>query len=100
MEGDFRSLNTDKVKGVNGTIDEYSTIVDSTRVSKKNVVFTHLRQSSRLREEIISMSDYHFKLISIGNVPFIYGVKPETIYYAIEINTAKGFPNIDLIPVI
>ncbi|MGC8618906.1 MAG: gas vesicle protein GvpD P-loop domain-containing protein [Thermoplasmata archaeon] len=57
------------------------------------------KPGQKISTEITHISDYKFKLTTKDNVIFIYGIKPFTKYYSIEIDDEKGYPNIKLIPV-
>lgn len=68
--------------------------------SSNDVGLSVVRTGQLLKEEIINISEYYVRLVSINNVPFIYGIKPRTIYYAVEVNKDLGFPNVKLVPVV
>ena len=57
------------------------------------------KPGQKINNEITNIADYKFKIISKDNVIFLYGIKPFTLFYAIEIDEEKGFPNIKLTPV-
>jgi KaiC/GvpD/RAD55 family RecA-like ATPase len=50
--------------------------------------------------EIINMMDTYFHIICIDNCPCIYGVRPRTPVYAIDIDQQKGKPHVCLTPIV
>ncbi len=87
------------VKGTESAIKEIFNMSQAIK-SSNDVGISAVRTGQILKDEIINISDYYVKLVSINNVPFIYGIKPRTIYYALEVDLQKGFPNIKLSPMV
>jgi hypothetical protein len=50
--------------------------------------------------EIINMMDTYFRIICIDNCPCIYGIRPRTLVYAINVNEEKGRPYVSLTPIV
>ncbi len=89
----------DAMRGYELTIKDILNSV-STVKSTKDIAIITSQTEDPLKEKIRSVADYHFKIESLNNVPVIYGIKPRTIYYIIEVDREKGFPNIKLIPML
>jgi len=87
------------VKGKEAAIKEIFNMSQAIK-SSNDIGISVVRICQSLKEEIINISDYYIKLISINSVPFIYGIKPRTVYYALEVDQEKGFPNIKLSPML
>ncbi len=94
------SLETlDAVRGYELTIKDILNAV-STVKSTKDIAIIMSQSEDPLKEKIRSVADYHFRIESLNNVPIFYGIKPRTIYYIIEVDREKGFPNVRLIPML
>ena len=65
-----------------------------------SVAISFTKPGQKINPEIINISDYLFKLITRENGILLYGIKPKTVYFAIEIDRKKGFPNLNLIPMV
>jgi len=65
-----------------------------------SVAISFTKPGQKINPEIKNISDYLFKLITLENGIFLYGIKPKTVYFAIEIDRKKGFPNLNLIPIV
>ena len=87
------------LKGMDISTNEIFNMAHSIKSSKDIAIFT-VRETQQLKNEIINISDYYFKLIEFENVPFIYGIKPKILYQAVMVDRNKGFPNITLVPMI
>jgi len=87
------------VKGTETAIKEIFNMSQAIK-SSNDIGISAVRTGQILKDEIINISDYYVKLVSINNVPFIYGIKPRTIYYALEVDKEKGFPNVKLSPMV
>lgn len=87
------------IKGTENAIKEIFNMSQAIK-SSNDVGISMVRTGQILTDEIINISDYYIRLTSINNVPFIYGIKPRTIYYAVEVDQEKGFPNVKLSPMV
>ena len=45
----------------------------------------------RLAKILASMADVHLKITREHGLPLVYGVKPRTGFYAIEMDTSQGY---------
>jgi len=53
-----------------------------------------------LRRELGAIADAHLKMIREHGVPIIYGLKPRTGLYAVEMDASKGYPMPSLTPIL
>lgn len=67
--------------------------------SSKAIVISITKPGQRISSEISNISDYQMRLLTRNGAVFLYGIKPRTIYYGIEIDEKRGFPYIKLVPV-
>ncbi|MGC9123485.1 MAG: gas vesicle protein GvpD P-loop domain-containing protein [Thermoplasmata archaeon] len=96
----FMGMDTlEYIKGTESAIKEIFSMSQAIK-SSKDVGISIVRVGQSLKDEIINISDYYVKLVSINSVPFITGIKPRTVYYAVEVNRDKGLPNIKLVPML
>jgi KaiC/GvpD/RAD55 family RecA-like ATPase len=58
------------------------------------------RPGLNITQEIMNMADTYFKIIDLNRYPCIYGIKPKTHIFAIVPDESKGFPYIDLVPIV
>jgi len=54
----------------------------------------------RLAKILASMADVHLKFVRRHRVVFVYGVRPTTGLYALEMDTSEGYPMPKLTPII
>jgi len=94
------SLETlDAVRGYDLTIKDILNAVTTVKSTKDIAIITS-QSDDPLKEKIRGVADYHFRIETMNNVPVIYGIKPRTIYYIIEVDRERGFPNVKLIPML
>lgn len=67
--------------------------------STMHIVVSMTKPGQKITSEISNISDYQFRVTTRDGGTFIYGIKPRTIYYSIEVNHEKGLPYLKLIPV-
>ena len=58
-----------------------------------------VKASSKIIQELSDIADVHLKLIEVNDSIFLYGIKPSTCAYNVELISKKGFPSIRLTPV-
>jgi hypothetical protein len=58
-----------------------------------------VKASSKVIQELSDIADVHLKLIEVNDSVFLYGIKPSTCAYNLEVISKKGFPSIRLTPV-
>jgi len=58
------------------------------------------KPGQEINREIKNIADYVMNLTMINSATFIYGIKPRTIYYGIEIDEKMGFPYLKLVPMV
>lgn len=58
------------------------------------------RPGLNITQEIVNMADTYFKIIDLNRYPCIFGIKPKTQVFAIVPDESKGFPYIDLVPIV
>ncbi|MEM3522699.1 MAG: ATPase domain-containing protein [Candidatus Bathyarchaeia archaeon] len=58
-----------------------------------------VKASSKLIQEFSDIADIHLKLIELNGSIFLYGIKPSTCAYSVEVASKKGFPSIKLTPI-
>jgi hypothetical protein len=54
----------------------------------------------RLAKILASMADVHLKFVRRHRVVLVYGVRPTTGLYALEMDTSEGYPMPKLTPII
>ncbi|MEM2896530.1 MAG: ATPase domain-containing protein [Candidatus Bathyarchaeia archaeon] len=66
---------------------------------RKSARMNVVKPSMKTTEELSDMADVHLKLIEIDGSIFLYGIKPSTCAYNVEVNSRRGYPFIGLTPV-
>ena len=59
-----------------------------------------IKPGLKLTQEIMNMADTYIKIVDINRCPCIYGIKPKTMVYAIVTDVNKGFPHVNLVPIV
>ncbi|MCK5548332.1 MAG: hypothetical protein KAI64_04915, partial [Thermoplasmata archaeon] len=59
-----------------------------------------IRPGLGLTQEIMNMADTYMRLIDLNRYPCLYCIKPKTMIYAIVPDKNRGFPYIDLAPIV
>lgn len=54
----------------------------------------------RLAKRLGAMSDIHLRLVREHGCPLLYGIKPRTCLYAVEMDAAEGYPLPRLTPIV
>lgn len=54
----------------------------------------------KLTQEIMNMADTYMKIVDINKCPCIYGIKPKTMIFAIVTDLKRGYPHINLMPIV
>jgi len=95
-------IGTDTIEYIKGSENAIKDLFNTSNVlkSSKDIGLFVVRENQKLKDEIINISDYYISMKEIENVPFIYGTKPRTIYNALIVDKARGFPNVDLVPLL
>ena len=68
--------------------------------SSKSIALSITKPGQKINKEIKNIADYVMILTTINGATFIYGIKPRTIYYGIEVDEKMGFPYLKLVPMI
>ncbi|MFP3318435.1 MAG: gas vesicle protein GvpD P-loop domain-containing protein [Thermoplasmata archaeon] len=68
--------------------------------SSKSIALAITKPGQKINKEIKNIADYVMILTTINGATFIYGIKPRTIYYGIEIDEKMGFPYLKLVPMV
>ncbi|MGC9203946.1 MAG: ATPase domain-containing protein [Thermoplasmata archaeon] len=64
----------------------------------KSITVSITKPGQEIAKEITNLSDYQINLLNRDGITFIYGIKPRTVYHAVEIDEKKGFPYLRLVP--
>jgi len=99
---DFTSFDTFEYSiGGNATIavKEISEAIKRIR-DEGNLGIGVLKPGLTVAQQVKNMADTYFRVAEIDGTYVIYGKKPRTNIYNIEIDTAKGYPETKLIPIV
>jgi len=55
---------------------------------------------SKLRDQWLSVVDYHLKIKNADGSLVVYGVKPFTPLYGVDLNFDKGYPVLNLMQIV
>ena len=96
----FQIIGTDTIEYIRGSENAIKDLfnISNALKSSKDIGLFVVRENQKLKDEIINISDYYISMKEIENVPFIYGTMPKTIYNALIVDKARGFPNVNLVP--
>jgi hypothetical protein len=59
-----------------------------------------IKPGLKLTQEIMNMADTYIKIVDINKCPCIFGIKPKTGIHAITTDVNKGYPYVNLVPIV
>ncbi|HID26367.1 MAG TPA: hypothetical protein EYP22_00745 [Methanosarcinales archaeon] len=102
-ENVLKIIGYDTMECLFGT-DEIAEIIYSQKqkvLSEGDVIITIGRDSTpKTNRKLADASNIHLKLEKHNGTIILYGEKPSTKLYVLEMNVQKGYPDIDLIPIV
>lgn len=102
-ENVLKIIGYDTMECLFGT-NEISEIIYSQKqkvLSEGDIIITIGRDSTpKTNRKLADASNIHLKLEKHNGTIVLYGEKPSTKLYVLEMNVQKGYPDIDLIPIV
>lgn len=97
---DFVGLDTmEYLRGDTITLKHLITGVSKTKVTK-TLGIGLAKPGLKIGQGIRNMSDVYLRMVKLNSIPCIYGVKPDTVIYALSPHPDYGYPNLEIIPLV
>jgi KaiC/GvpD/RAD55 family RecA-like ATPase len=97
---DYNGLDTvEYLMGGDVAIKDLLGAVAKTKIST-DLGIGILKPGLKLTQEIMNMADTYIKIIDVDKCPCLYGIKPKTCIFAIVPDDKKGWPHVNLVPVV
>ncbi len=97
---DYTALDTLEFRsGVENTIQRMGVGVRDLK-SSGDLQIALIKPGLKVSKQMINLAETYFRFQSIFGTPVLYGVRPETGFYVIELDGSKGYPKVKLIPIV
>jgi KaiC/GvpD/RAD55 family RecA-like ATPase len=97
---DYTGFDTlEYLRGDTIAIKDLLNAVAKTKISQ-DLGLGIIKPGLKLTQEIMNMADTYIKVVDINKCPCIYGIKPKTMIYAITTDVNRGFPHVNLVPIV
>lgn len=83
--------------GLGVAIKELNRHITNTK-TRGNVDIARIDPGLSMTQQLINMASTYLKLISFNRTILLYGIKPETGLYNVDIDISKGYPDLKLTP--
>lgn len=97
---DYTALDTLEFRtGVENTIQKMGEGVRDLK-SSGDLQIALTKPGLKVSQQIINLAETYFRFLSIFGTAVMYGVRPETGFYVIELDGSEGYPRVKLIPIV
>jgi KaiC/GvpD/RAD55 family RecA-like ATPase len=97
---DYTGFDTlEYLRGDTIAIKDLLNAVAKTKISQ-DLGLGIIKPGLKLTQEIQNMADTYMKIVDINKCPCIYGIKPKTMIFAIVTDPKRGFPHVNLVPIV
>lgn len=97
---DYTGFDTlEYLRGDTIAIKDLLNAVAKTKISQ-DLGLGIIKPGLKLTQEIMNMADTYIKIVDINKCPCVYGIKPKTMIYAITTDASKGYPYVNLVPIV
>ena len=83
--------------GLGGAIKELNRHITNTK-TRGNVDIARVDPGLSMTQQLINMASTYLKLVTLDGTILLYGIKPETGLYNVDINISGGYPELRLTP--
>ena len=84
-------------EGFGKAIKELNRHITNTK-TRGNVDIARVDPGLKMTQQLINMANTYLKLVSLDRTILLYGIKPETELYNVDIDISRGYPELRLTP--